>query len=255
MTFPDLQPNANPGGALHRFLLDEQRNVKHSIFCITDELKFLDALDDIYKTWLFPRGTTDLREEEILYFALYYVSRNQTFRASASLLRYEIGEAFLSSRVAAEAAFYALMLSNGRLTADQYLNEPMILNRIAATQWKEHKSGSTLPDGTLPLLRVMNLHSSMGAHADPMALAGRFHKDQTGALNTSYFQWIPDEKLRDWFLGIVWVGGICLTTYFRIAKSFGTSFSEAEEAYKRWQVPMIERMGARELLSELPRTA
>src|SRR4051794_39635148 len=125
---PVLRADASPGGILHRFLLDEQANAEHAIHCLDVELTLIDRLDELYCHWLFPADPHRLRKGETIYFAFCSLTRTQVLKACADLLRYEIGEAFGSARVAAEAAFYALMVSVGKITEDDYFEKPHLLS-------------------------------------------------------------------------------------------------------------------------------
>jgi len=158
-----------------------------------------------------------MQEGETKFYVLCSLCRSQLLKAVADLLRLHVSGAFTSSRVGAEAAFYALLMSMGRLSERDYLeNEKARTNAI-------RQIGNDLRDGkgSFPkiLLAVREARDQHGAHAhaDPLAFANRLIKTAEGEVSYTVFQQVDNDiDFRMFFLRLLWDGLMQLRAFTHI---------------------------------------
>lgn len=203
---------------LFSMIADDANNLSWSLTRLSAELPFVEELDGIYND--FQNRRSDLREGETKYFALCHLARVATLKACTAMMRNHVSDGYTSSRQAADAAFYAVMMSIGRMTEEQYQSDFMHRVTLQRNIRNEIKKG--LPQGMPPIVAALQMvfyEHSKHAHADPMALANRVIVQPDGSVLFSFYQPIDDDTdFRYFFLGMLWVGGMCLKAFVDIQK-------------------------------------
>ncbi|CAH2394265.1 hypothetical protein [Mesorhizobium ventifaucium] len=227
---------------------DDANNFVGSIVTLIEDLPFLDELEGMFDD--FQNRNRVMGEGEMKYYALCHLARVATLKACTASMRQHTSDGFSSSRQATDAAFYAVMMSIGRMTEDQYLNDFKHRNTLQGKIRKEiEKSGlpADIPPIVVALQTVFYSHSKH-AHADPMALANRVIQHPGGKVSLSFYQAIEDDAdFRYFFLGMLWVGGMCLKAFVDIQQSvFGedvTSFDARITAFKAKMIAQRQAIG------------
>ena len=246
----NLNPHSRTGGPLHRLVADECLNIDNAIKVLDSEFKELDTLDDVYLSLNFPAGRDGRGVAYDTYFSFAHFSRNQTLRAIAALLRHEVSDAFSCSRAAAESAFFALLMSHGRLTEEKYLNDHPYRTGLWRRLNDDVRKDRCTPQGVEALLKIQKLHSAMGSHADAPTVGSRLRLEANGLTRTSFFEDVSDERLIDLYLGILWVGGICAETFCLIAEARHIDMARARHLLDHWKSNVQPKMASRGLLED-----
>lgn len=219
-TSHNFEPKYGPiefrSGALERFLLDENDNLQAASKILRSEMQFYDRLDFMYQSFLY--NSPKLKKGETKFFAFAEIVRGQILRSLSNVMRHHLTDALAVSRTAAEAAFYAKMLAESRLTEEQYFNDSRLRNGLLR-QVKKQLEKKELVDPTVRDLRdVVSAHSRNGSHADPSIFAFRIREDGSGSVGVPFFQAPAKADIQHYFLGMLWVGNLCLKAFIEIAR-------------------------------------
>lgn len=227
------------GRKLREFMSDEAIISENAFFELRQELPFFDSLMELYLDLLNREDA--LRNGESKYYALCSLSRTQTIKACTNMLRAHVADGFAASRIAADAALYALMMSTGRLSEADYLAESRAKNDALRKLGADIRNGVEIPSIILAVHQVRALHSPH-AHADPISLSNRIIKNIDGTIRYSHFQELDESlDLRYFFMGFLWVGGMCLRAFLDIQhREFGEDVSTLTASLDQWKSALTD---------------
>jgi len=224
------------------FIHDEDVNTENSLELLKDELPFVESLINIYLDFL--NRQTNLRPGETKYYYLCSVCKTQTLKACINFLRLQISDGFSSSRIAADGALYALLMSMGRLSEDDYLNSQKARDEAIRKIGNDKKLGFEFPEILLMIREVRSMHSPH-AHADPIFFVDRMIRHDSGEIGYSNFQQINDFDYRYFFMGMLWVGGMSLRAFLYIQeKEFDENVSRFSDRLKIWTTSLYDHRRA-----------
>lgn len=206
---------ASVGQKIRTFLLDEQNICDESLKIVENDLILFDELSELYLCFLNRQRA--LLEGETKFYVLCSLCRSQLLKAIADLLRLHVSGAFTSSRVGADAAFYALLMSIGRLTEQDYLeNDRARADAVRKIGTDIRNGRESFPKILLAVHQARNQHGAH-AHADPIAFVNRIAKDAEGAITYSVFENVDNDiNFRMLFLRILWDGLMYLRAFTHI---------------------------------------
>ncbi|MER8832335.1 hypothetical protein NKJ72_21375 [Mesorhizobium sp. M0045] len=236
--------------SLRGLMLDEAANADATMQRLGAELVLLDRMDRTFADFLSRRP--DAMEGEGKYFVLASLARIQILKSCANYVRLHIGDAYSASRLAADAAFYATMISLGHMSEEEYQRDFRKRNSLAKSIRRKIDSGEDFPPIVAALLFVTKEHSAH-AHADPISLANRTRCDEQG-VTISFFQDIEDDKdLKYLFMGMLWVGSMCLKAFVDIAaRDFGEDVSGFLARLEAWKADILAHRRAIGIFRDVP---
>lgn len=228
--------------SLQGLMLDEAANANSTMQQLRAELVLLNRIDRLFADFLSRRP--EAMEGEAKYFVLASLARIQILKACANYVRLHIGDAYSASRLAADAAFYATMMSLGHMSEEEYKQDFRKRNSLAKSIRRKIDGGEVFPPIVAALLVVTKQHSAH-AHADPISLANRTKRDEQG-VTISFFQDIEGEKdLKYLFMGMLWVGSMCLKAFVDIAaRDFGEDMSDFLARLAAWKAEILSHRRA-----------
>ncbi|MGV1803640.1 hypothetical protein ACQZ6A_17380 [Agrobacterium vitis] len=206
------------GKYIKNFLLDEQIICKDSLIIIENDIFLFDELFSLYLEFLNRDKT--LKEGETKFYVLCSLCQSQLLKAIADLLRLHVSSAFTSSRIGAEAALYALLMSMGRLSEQDYLDSEQARTNAIKKIGKDLKNNNgSFPRILMAVREARNQHGAH-AHADPLSLANRIIRNGEGSIRYTAFQEVDNDiDFRKLFLRLLWDGLMYLRAFTHIQQT------------------------------------
>lgn len=239
------------GRILRDFIADEINLGNDSFEDLKEEIPYFDELNEIILDFLNRKES--LEPGETKYYVLCSLCRTQTIKACTNMMRWHVSDAFSATRLATDAALYALLMMLGRLSEDEYLSSRKARDDAVRQLGADIQKGVKVPPIVLAVRQVRTDHSPH-AHADPITLANRMIEREGGQYQYSAFQSIDDpQQFRYYFMGMLWVGGMCFRAFLEVQQEvFGEDVSLYVERLMAWKLSLFEHRRSLEIFPDSP---
>lgn len=218
---------------LHEMMMDEAQISAQSLELLHSELPFFDELIELILDFL--NRNRNMQPGETKYYLMCSLVRTQLTKACLCIIRLHVSDCFSASRLAADAALFALLMAMGMLSETDYLESERVRNSSVRLLSQHIREGADFPAIVKAVWQVRKMHSPY-AHADPVSLAGRVLQNADGTIAYSSFQNMEDQEFRYYFMGMLWVGAMCLGAFLHVQETaYGEDVTYFKQRLDRWK--------------------
>jgi len=166
------------------YLGAEEQNLLTGLMILKDDFDLFLNLDYIYQEPL--KRLVISEQEDMIPFELYRFIHFHLYFSMSCLLRYHVSESLFSTRKAIDAALtaYKLILDPG--VTEKYKKRDNYFQYIKANIQKERKKDNSKYPLAAELIKIHDLFSEYGSHADINSFKDRLEVKKSSDSETSY---------------------------------------------------------------------